>query len=67
MGLVTWGVREAAESLFPGDSLIGQIATLALPTLAGVASYLLLASVLKVEEMRFVKGLLLRRRESESA
>jgi putative peptidoglycan lipid II flippase len=66
MGLVTWGAREAAETVFSGGSLVHQILTLSVPTIAGVVSYLALASLFKVEEMKFVKGLLLRRRTAES-
>ncbi|MEA2461782.1 MAG: putative peptidoglycan lipid flippase [Actinomycetota bacterium] len=61
MGAVTWLAREGIERTIGSDSLVQQVITLGVPTAVGVASYLALATLFKVEEMSFVKGLLLRR------
>jgi putative peptidoglycan lipid II flippase len=61
MGAATWLAREGIERTIGSGSLVEQVLTLGVPTAVGVASYLALATLFRVEEMSFVKGLLLRR------
>ena len=61
MGLVTWGAAEACDSFVGGSSTGAQLLALGVPVVAGIVSYLLFATLLKVEEMRLVRGLFTRR------
>jgi putative peptidoglycan lipid II flippase len=63
MGVVTFLVRKAVEAVV-GDGSGAELLILALPTAAGAASYLGFAVLLGVEEVGFVKALLLRRPRS---
>jgi putative peptidoglycan lipid II flippase len=65
MGAVAWlsheGLEASIGSSSGGDSILGQTVMLGLPTVLGVVSYLAFAAALKVEEIGFIRALVLRR------
>lgn len=61
MGLCVWLVAQGVSRIADGTQLWGQLLSVALPVGAGVATYLGLAALLKVEELDFVRTLLQRR------
>lgn len=64
MGLIMWVAREGIENVASGGSLASQLLILVVPSLAGVAGYLALATMLKVEELGLVTALLFRKSQS---
>lgn len=61
MGVFVWGVSAAARHLPFTSGLLGDLVLVVLPVGAGVGAYLVLAHLLRVEELGFVWGLLRRR------
>jgi putative peptidoglycan lipid II flippase len=57
MGLVVWALHSAISGALPPATLIRQVIDLVVPMTAGVAVYLALAYLLRVEELRFVRAL----------
>ena len=62
MSAVVWAVAQGTEALLGEGGTTSSVVTVAAATVAGGLAYLLLASALKVEEMSFVKNLVVRRR-----
>jgi putative peptidoglycan lipid II flippase len=58
MGLVVWLVLQGAVRVVDGGTLLGQSAVVGVPIVAGVAAYLALAALFRVEELDFVRTLL---------
>ncbi len=56
MAAVVWGTWRVAESVLAEPAWIGLVALLTAVAALGAASYLWLATVLRVEEMQFVKS-----------
>ena len=61
MSVVVWGVARGSEVLVGDGGTISSAVTLATATIAGGVTYLVLAAALRVEEVSFVKNLVLRR------
>jgi putative peptidoglycan lipid II flippase len=57
MGLLVWVTSQALERLLDTTNLFGQIVAVAVPVAVGAGAYLLLTSLLKVEELEYVKRL----------
>ena len=65
MGLVVWGSYALLSRALVPASLLRQIVVVALPIAVGLAAYLVLAYLLRIEELAFVKGVVARRARSE--
>jgi putative peptidoglycan lipid II flippase len=61
MGAGVWGVSQITNEITSATSLIGQILQVGVPVTAGVALYLGLATLFKVEELEMVRGIVGRR------
>ncbi len=61
MSAVVWAVARASEAIVGEGGTIESMITLASATAAGVLSYLVAAAVLRVDEVSFVKNLVIRR------
>lgn len=57
MGVLIWIASEGSDRIFSSSGLWTQVAGLALPIAVGVVSYLILARVLRVEELSFIRGI----------
>ena len=62
MSAIVWAVAQGVEALLGEAGTTASVITIGAATLAGAVTYLLLASALKVEEMSFVKNLVVRKR-----
>jgi putative peptidoglycan lipid II flippase len=58
MGLLVWSLWRLLDAAIESTSLVSQTTLVALPVAAGVATYLALAHLLRVEELDYVRGLL---------
>ena len=61
MGLLVWLASRWSENVFPTEGFGGQVAAVAAPVVVGLAAYLGLAILLRVEELGLVKGIVSRR------
>jgi putative peptidoglycan lipid II flippase len=61
MGLAVWAAVEVAQRLVGDGGFGGQALVVAIGVMTGAVTYLLLAALLKVEELGFVRGILSRR------
>ena len=61
MSTVVWAVAQGSEALLGEGGTISSVVTISTAAIAGVVTYLLLASALRVEEVAFVKSLFARR------
>ncbi len=64
MAAVVWVAQRALGTLVGTEGTIDSLVTLVIGAIIGVAAYLLFSLVLRVEELRFVKDLLARRRQA---
>ena len=62
MGVIVWLVSKATESAITANGFGQQVVLLMVPVVVGVAAYLGLAYLLRVEELTQVRGLVSRRR-----
>lgn len=67
MGVVTWGVAEICDDVVTGTGALAQLVAVAIPVVAGAASYLGFAAIFKVEELGLVKGLFSRASSADTS
>jgi putative peptidoglycan lipid II flippase len=67
MGVVVWGLATVLDSAMTDGVLVVRLAALSATAAAGAAAYLACARLVKVEELDYVRGLLLRRRRQASS
>jgi putative peptidoglycan lipid II flippase len=61
MSGVVWGVAQGTEALLGEGGTVSSVVTISAAAIVGMVTYLVLASVFKVEEIAFVKNLVIRR------
>lgn len=66
MGGVTWLAAGLSDDLVAGKGAVAQIVALGIPVVAGAASYLLFATIFKVQELSLVRGLFSRRASADT-
>ena len=58
MGMLVWFALVGIDALVTQSGLVGQVVVVAVPVGVGVASYLALSHLFRVEELRHVRGLI---------
>lgn len=61
MGFLVWATHRAVDAVIDPTDFVGDALTVGIPVAAGVVSYLALARLFGVEELRFVRSVLSRR------